>query len=63
MIEKRIDHVVAWLREQVEISHTNGILVGLSGGIDSSVVACLIKKAFPNNSIGVILPITSSLIV
>jgi len=60
MIEKRIDHVVAWLREQVEISHTNGILVGLSGGIDSSVVACLIKKAFPNNSIGVILPCKSN---
>jgi len=60
MIEKRVEHVVDWLREQVEISHTNGILVGLSGGIDSSVVACLIKKAFPENSIGVILPCKSN---
>lgn len=60
MIEKKVEHVVKWLREQVELSHTNGILVGLSGGIDSSVVACLIKKAFPENSLGVILPCKSN---
>lgn len=60
MIEKKIDHIVEWLREQVALSKTNGILVGLSGGIDSSVVACLIKKAFPNNSMGVLLPCKSS---
>ncbi|MCH4888224.1 NAD(+) synthase [Acidaminobacter sp. JC074] len=59
-MEKRVEHVVTWLREQVELSHTNGILVGLSGGIDSSVVACLIKRAFPENSIGVILPCKSN---
>lgn len=60
MIEKRIEFVVEWLREQVKVSHTNGILVGLSGGIDSSVVANLIKRAFPENSIGVILPCKSN---
>jgi len=60
MIDQKIEHVVKWLREQVEVSKTNGILVGLSGGIDSSVVACLIKKAFPDNSIGVILPCKSN---
>ena len=59
-IESRVEHVVSWLREQVELSHTNGILVGLSGGIDSSVVACLIKKAFPENSLGVVLPCKSN---
>lgn len=59
-IQKEIDHVVAWLQDQVKGSKTNGILVGLSGGIDSSVVAFLIKKAFPNDSVGVILPCKSS---
>lgn len=59
-IESRIEHVVSWLQEVVKESHTNGILVGLSGGIDSSVVAFLIKKAFPDNSIGVILPCKSN---
>lgn len=59
-IQKEIDHVVEWLQNQVKGSKTNGILVGLSGGIDSSVVAFLIKKAFPHDSVGVILPCKSS---
>jgi len=59
-IEKKIDLTVEWLREQVEISKTEGILVGLSGGIDSAVVGFLIKKAFPKNSIGVIMPCKSN---
>lgn len=59
-IDQRIDHVVDWLRDQVKVSGTNGILVGLSGGIDSSVVANLIKRAFPDNSLGVILPCKSN---
>lgn len=59
-IDQKIDHVVAWLQEQVKVSGTNGILVGLSGGIDSSVVANLIKKAFPESSLGVILPCKSN---
>lgn len=59
-IDQKIDHVVAWLQEQVKISGTKGILVGLSGGIDSSVVANLLKKAFPENSLGVILPCKSN---
>ena len=59
-IDEKIDHVVTWLQEQVKVSGTQGILVGLSGGIDSSVVANLIKKAFPENSLGVILPCKSN---
>lgn len=59
-IEKQVEHIVEWLRGKVEESHTKGLVVGLSGGIDSSVVAFLIKKAFPDNSIGVIMPIKSN---
>lgn len=60
MIERRIEKTVAWIREIVGVSKTEGILVGLSGGIDSAVVGFLIKKAFPENSLGVILPCKSS---
>lgn len=59
-IEKKIDKVVQWLREKVEASGTKGLVVGISGGIDSAVVANLIKKAFPDNSLGVILPVKSN---
>ncbi|MCD5415221.1 MAG: NAD(+) synthase [Clostridiales bacterium] len=59
-IEKKIDQAICWLREQVRVSETQGLVVGVSGGIDSAVVANLIKRAFPNNSLGVILPIRSN---
>jgi len=58
-IEEKIDLTVEWLQDRVKESGTNGILVGLSGGIDSSVVSFLLKKAFPENSMGVILPCKS----
>jgi len=59
-IEQKIDLTVDWLREMVKSSGAKGLLVGLSGGIDSTVVAGLIKRAFPNDSLGVILPCKSS---
>lgn len=61
-IEKKIEKTVEWLRTKVEESSTNGLVVGLSGGIDSSVCAALMKKAFPENSLGVILPCSSNII-
>lgn len=53
------NYLVTWLRECVEESHTKGLIVGVSGGIDSALVANLIKEAFPNNHLGVIIPIYS----
>lgn len=61
LIHEKIDEVVMWLRDQVNNAGAKGLVVGISGGIDSAVVACLIKKAFPDNSLGVILPIKSDI--
>lgn len=58
--EMRIEKTVQWLQKKVKESNTNGLVVGLSGGIDSSVCAALMKKAFPNNSLGIILPCDSN---
>ncbi|OPL09361.1 MAG: NAD(+) synthetase [delta proteobacterium ML8_F1] len=58
-IENEIMDTVQWLREQVGEAGARGLVVGLSGGIDSSVVAFLIKRAFPENALGVIMPIHS----
>lgn len=58
-IEKKIEKTVEWLRDVVNKANAKGLIVGLSGGIDSSVVAFLIKRAFPDNSLGVVLPVHS----
>ncbi len=56
----RIEKTVKWLSDKVKETGTNGLVVGVSGGVDSAVVAFLAKKAMPENSLGVILPCGSS---
>lgn len=58
-IEEKIDQLVKWLQETISEAGQKGALVGISGGIDSAVVTHLIKKAFPNDSLGVIMPCKS----
>lgn len=58
-IQQQIEKNIQWLREKVRETSSKGLLVGLSGGIDSAVVAALIQKAMPENSLGIILPIKS----
>ncbi len=59
-IQNQIDHVVNWLKDKLAEAHCNGLVVGLSGGIDSSVCAALMVKAAAENALGVILPIKSN---
>ncbi|WP_181349704.1 NAD(+) synthase [Thalassobacillus sp. CUG 92003] len=59
-MEEKIEHIVSWLRNQVDQAGVKGLLVGVSGGIDSAVVANLIKRACPDQSLGVIMPCKSS---
>ena len=48
--------IVVWLQEQGTSSGRSGAVFGLSGGIDSAVVAGLTRKAFGKNVLGVIMP-------
>ena len=59
-MEKYVNYLVEWLHKKVSDANALGLVVGLSGGIDSAVVASLIKKAFPTSSVGVILPCYSN---
>ena len=57
---EHIDKTIQWLRDKVQEANCKGLVVGVSGGIDSAVVCNLIKRAYPNNSIGVIMSINSN---
>lgn len=55
-IDLTIKKLVEWLQEKVNEANAKGVVFGLSGGIDSAVIAGLAKKAFPDNSLGIIMP-------
>jgi NAD+ synthase len=50
------DLISSWLRERAMSAGARGYVFGLSGGIDSAVVAKLCQMAFPQRVLGVILP-------
>ena len=54
--EQLADRLVLWLKEKVLAAESKGVVIGLSGGIDSSVVAVLCQRAFPRNTLGVMMP-------
>lgn len=52
----RADTIASWLRERAHSTGARGFAVGLSGGIDSAVVAKLCQLATPQHVVGVLLP-------
>ncbi len=45
-----------WIKDKVLDAGRKGTVLGISGGIDSSVVGALCIKAFPKNTLGLIMP-------
>ncbi|HEY90694.1 MAG TPA: NAD(+) synthase [Dehalococcoidia bacterium] len=54
--EKLTEKLVSWLRERVTEASCRGTVFGISGGIDSAVVAALCKRAFPDSTLGIFIP-------
>ncbi len=52
------DEISAWIRERIEEAGARGAVLGLSGGVDSSVAAVLCKRAV-SDVLGLIMPIHS----
>ena len=55
-MSRQTDAIVEWLRRQLNQSGVRGFVFGLSGGLDSAVVARLCQAAAPANVVGVLMP-------
>lgn len=55
-IEQVCNEAVDWIRDRVKSAGAKGVVLGMSGGIDSAVVAALVKRAFPDNCLCVTMP-------
>ncbi|MDQ0508949.1 NAD+ synthase [Peptoniphilus ivorii] len=58
-MKETIDALVTWMQKVVGDAHAKGIVFGLSGGIDSAVIAGIAKRAFGDDALGIIMPIDS----
>lgn len=59
-MEQLASELTDWIKERVLEAKKTGAVVGLSGGIDSAVVAVLCKRAFPDTTLAAILPCYSN---
>ena len=59
-IEQLTDKLVLWIRDKVLAAGLKGVVVGISGGLDSSVVAVLCHRAFGQSTLGLLMPCHSS---
>ena len=54
--EIQVQKLVGWIKDRVEAAKCQGVVLGLSGGLDSAVLAVLCCRALPKNTLGVIMP-------
>lgn len=55
-VEQLTERLVSWIKDRVTATGCKGVVLGMSGGLDSSVVAVLCKRAFPQGVLGVLMP-------
>ncbi|WP_457613822.1 NAD+ synthase [Methanocaldococcus sp.] len=56
-MKDEVDRIVKFIRDKVEEAKANGVVIGLSGGIDSSLTAYLCVKALGKERVlGIIMP-------
>jgi NAD+ synthase len=54
--DKLAQKLTHWIKEKIDAAGAKGAVFGMSGGIDSSVIAGLCVRAFPKTSLGLIMP-------
>lgn len=54
------DKLVLWIRERATVAGLKGTVFGISGGLDSAVVAVLCQQALAENALGLLMPCHSN---
>ncbi|MDD5289387.1 MAG: NAD+ synthase [Dehalococcoidales bacterium] len=54
------EKLTQWIKDKITASGCKGAVLGISGGIDSAVVAVLCQRAFPQNTLLINLPCHSN---
>jgi NAD+ synthase len=57
---KTSERISNWIRERVEEAGAEGVVLGMSGGIDSSVAAVLAQRGLGDGVLGLIIPCHSN---
>ena len=55
-METKLKEILDWLEQYKETTRCRGVVIGISGGKDSTVVAMLAKKVWGDNVFGVLMP-------
>ncbi len=58
--EQLAEKLILWIRDKVLAAGCKGVVVGISGGLDSSVLAVLCHRALPQSVLGVLMPCYSN---
>jgi len=58
--EQRVNKLAVWIKDKVQSAGCGGVVLGISGGLDSSVLAVLCQRAFPKGTLGIIMPCYSN---
>lgn len=57
---KQCEAICSWIKDAVNDAKAKGVVLGLSGGIDSAVVAALCKRVYPDDTLCLIMPCYSN---
>lgn len=60
VIKRKINKIINWISLTAKKTGARGYVIGMSGGLDSSTVAVLIKIAVGKNMLGIIMPCHSN---
>ena len=59
-VKRLAEDIPRWIAAQVDGAGARGVVLGLSGGIDSAVVGALARRAVGDNVLGLVLPCHST---